>query len=106
LSTGWIELTTDGKRMWVEVESKGKHFFTLLSCFSPRNLLIISFELCNTNPLYQVLGLVHRVQNIFHKIQELLAYTGTTSCKIRLPRRFLRFVLMARSTFTPRSWLK
>jgi hypothetical protein len=51
--------------------------------------------------LKQNLSLFHGVENILDVVQELIAHTGTTSSRMRLPMRFPRFVLMATSTFVP-----
>jgi hypothetical protein len=48
-----------------------------------------AFELGIANPFQQDLSLGRSIQNILDEIQELAAHSGTTSCMMRLPMRFL-----------------
>jgi hypothetical protein len=49
----------------------------------------------------QVGRVLHAIKDVLNEVQKFVAHSGSTSCSIRFPMRFFKFILMARSTFTP-----
>jgi competence protein ComEC len=82
----------------------------LMALFHPSVLWDIGFQLS----FAATLGLVLYAEPLSQAFQRLIAsrwspianHLSPSACKMRLPMRFFRWVFMARSTLTPRIWLK